>query len=361
MNPQLQSPALNLHGDVGRLAADLVNISSQSHHERTIADSVENALRACGHLTVSRIDNNVIATNHAGRGERVILAGHLDTVPVNNNLPAELRNGIIYGLGACDMKGGVAASLHVAATVTDPNRDVTYIFYEAEEVTSEFNGLAKIGSKEPDFLHADFAVLMEPSNANIEAGCQGTIRFEVTTMGERAHSARSWMGTNAIHGAGAILRILNEYQPLSPVIDGLQFREGLNAVGITGGVAGNVIPDQCVVTINYRYAPDKTPEMALAHVHELFAGYDINVTDHAGGALPGLDHTVAQEFLAATGATVSPKFGWTDVARFAQMKTPAVNYGPGDPSIAHSQGEHVHIEEIERVFRTLSDWLTRVR
>lgn len=351
------SAVLDLTAPIPDLVAALIDIPSESHHEHLLADAVESALRACSHLSVSRIGNSVIATNHASRAERVIIAGHLDTVPPNNNLPHTRTELAISGLGACDMKGGIAIALHVAHSVVEPRRDVTYIFYEAEEVASEFNGLRIIGERAPNFLDADFAILMEPSNANIEAGCQGTLRFEVVTTGERAHSARSWMGKNAIHQVREILQILEECEPEQPVIDGLTFREGLNAVGISGGVAGNVIPDSCTVTINYRFAPTKSEDQATKFVEQLFGEWQVTVIDSAPGALPGLDHPAAREFLSVTGARVEPKFGWTDVARFAQMKTPAVNYGPGNPSVAHSQAEYVLIEEVELVARTLTTWL----
>lgn len=356
MSPQPRP--LDLSADIADLTAQLIDIPSQSHHEHDLANQVESALKECSHLEVIRIDNNVIATNHRGRAERVILAGHLDTVPANGNLPHSRDGEVISGLGACDMKGGVAASLHVARNVVDPNRDVTFIFYEAEEVAAEFNGLKKIGERAPQYLDADFAVLMEPSNAQIEAGCQGTLRCEVIATGERAHSARSWMGVNAIHEASKIMEILDRFEPEQPVIDGLTFREGLNAVGISGGVAGNVIPDSCTVTVNYRFAPNKSEEQARALMQSLFGQWQIVVTDSAPGALPGLDHNAAQQFIKATGAGVAPKFGWTDVARFAQMKTPAVNYGPGNPSLAHTQGECVSISELRRVADTITSWLS---
>ncbi len=353
------STPLDLTKSLPDLVAALIDIPSESHNEKVLADAVESALRGCSHLSVSRIGNSVIARNHASRGERVIIAGHLDTVPANGNLPHKRNEQAISGLGACDMKGGIAVALHIAHSVAEPSRDVTYIFYEAEEVAAEFNGLRIIGEQAPHFLDADFAILMEPSNANIEAGCQGTLRFEVATKGKRAHSARGWMGKNAIHQARDILRILEDFQPEQPVIDGLTFREGLNAVGISGGVAGNVIPDSCVVTINYRFAPSKSEDQAKNFVGELFGEWQVTVIDSAPGALPGLDRPAAQEFLSVTGAKVEPKFGWTDVARFSQMKTPAVNYGPGDPSVAHSQAEQVLIEEVERVARTLTVWLSQ--
>ena len=255
------------------------------------------------------------------------------------------------------MKGGVAVMLKLAATVPAPNRDLTFLFYEAEEIESEFNGLHLLSQSDPDLLLADFAILMEPSDAVIEAGCQGTLRVDVTTRGERAHSARSWMGVNAIHQAGAILDRLNAYEARKPVIDGLEYHEGLNAVFINGGVAGNVLPDVCTVQVNHRFAPDRSEAEAAAYVREFFAGFEVELTDTAPGALPGLDRPAAKEFVEAVGGEVNPKFGWTDVARFSALGVPAVNFGPGDPMLAHKQEEFVPVEQVLRCESVLTTWL----
>jgi succinyl-diaminopimelate desuccinylase len=191
----------------------------------------------------------------------------------------------------------------------------------------------------------------------VEAGCQGTLRVDVTARGERAHSARWWMGSNAIHAAGEVLARLAGYQPRRPVIDGLEYHEGLNAVFIEGGVAGNVLPDTCRVSVNHRFAPDRSEAQAEAHVREVFAGFDVEVTDSAPGALPGLSVPAAAEFLHAVGGTANPKFGWTDVSRFSALGVPAVNYGPGDPLFAHKQDEFVPIAQIRSVERRLRTWL----
>ncbi len=349
---------LDLTADAVTLTRQLVDIESVSLDEREIADAVEQALRGQGHLEVTRIGHNVVARTDLGRPERVVIAGHLDTVPVNDNLPSRLEAGVLHGLGTCDMKGGDAVILRIAATVPEPNRDVTFILYEAEEIAAEHNGLGKLASSHPDLLAADFAILMEPSNAIVEAGCQGTLRVEVRTTGERAHSARAWRGVNAIHRAGEVLRRLEAYEPRRPVIDGLEYREGLNAVFVRGGVAGNVLPDECVVEVNYRFAPDRSEAEAEAFVRKFFAGYDVSVTDSAPGALPGLDRPAAKAFLEAVGGEANPKFGWTDVARFATLGIPAVNFGPGDPMLAHKQEEHVPVEHIERCEAQLVRWLT---
>ena len=348
---------LDLTADTITLLEQLVNIESVSKNERRIADAVEAALRPLAHLEVSRHGNTVVARTSLGLPERVVIAGHLDTVPLNDNLPA-LRDGdVLRGLGTCDMKGGVAVMLKLAATVPAPNRDLTFLFYEAEEIESEFNGLHLLSQSDPDLLQADFAILMEPSDAVIEAGCQGTLRVDVTVRGERAHSARSWKGVNAIHRAGAILDRLNAYEARKPVIDGLEYHEGLNAVFITGGVAGNVLPDVCTVQVNHRFAPDRSEAEAAAYVREFFAGFEVELTDTAPGALPGLDRPAAKEFVDAVGGEVNPKFGWTDVARFSALGVPAVNFGPGDPMLAHKQEEFVPVEQVLRCESVLTTWL----
>ena len=348
---------LDLSADLVSLTAALIDIPSESFDEQRIADAVERALSLQSHLGVTRVGNTIVARTNLGRAERIVIGGHLDTVPANSNLPHTVRDERLYGLGACDMLGGVAVSLHLAAALTEPVYDVTYLFYECEEVAGEFNGLAKLADSHPELLEGDFAILMEPSNARVEAGCQGSLRIEVTTTGERAHSARSWMGINAIHNSAEILERLARYQAREVEIDGLVYREGLNAVGIRGGVAGNVIPDECTVTINYRYAPSRSAEEAIAHVTEVFAGFDVVVDDNAPGALPGLSDPSVARFIEILGEAPHPKFGWTDVARFSSLGIPAINFGPGDPSLAHTKDEFVPIAELHRCEAALRSWL----
>lgn len=350
--------SLDLAADVVELTRQLVDFPSESLQEEALADAVEAALRGRDHLEITRTGNTVVARTTLGRAERVVIAGHLDTVPENGNLPSRLEDGVLHGLGSVDMKGGVAVGLKLAATLTASNRDVTYVFYDAEEIAAIHNGLGKLSESHPHLLDADFAILMEPSNALVEAGCQGTMRIEITTTGERAHTARAWMGVNAIHGAAEILDRLNAYEPRKPVIDGLEYHEGLNAVFISGGVAGNVLPDACTVTVNYRFAPDRSVEEAEAYLRTFFDGYAVTVTDASPGALPGLSLPAAKAFLEAVGGEPAPKFGWTDVSRFSALGVPAVNFGPGDPLLAHKAEEHVHIEEIVRCEQQLVAWLS---
>ena len=348
---------LDLSLDSASLTASLVDIRSVSGEEDTLASLIEAALADLPHLSVHRDGDAVIARTTLGRPQRVIVAGHIDTVPVAANLPSHREGNLLYGCGSCDMKSGVAVALRLAARLTQPSHDVTWVFYDCEEVEAERNGLLRLSRNCPQLLAGDLAVLMEPTDGVIEGGCQGTMRAEVVTHGKRAHSARAWMGQNAIHAAAGILELLRGYEPRKPDVDGLTYREGLNAVGIRGGVAGNVVPDECVVTVNFRFAPDRSAEQAAAHVREVFAGYDVAITDSAPGARPGLGHPAAASLLAAVGGVPRAKLGWTDVARFAALGLPAVNYGPGDPELAHSPDEHVDVAQIAECEAKMEAWL----
>jgi succinyl-diaminopimelate desuccinylase len=339
------------------LTRALVDVESVSGNEKEIADLVEEVLRAEPYLSVQRYRNTLMARTEVGRAQRVVLAGHLDTVPLAGNFPSTVDGDIIYGCGTSDMKSGVALALHLAVTQPRPRYDVTYFCYEAEEVESDRNGLYLVAQAHPEWLAADFAVLLEPTYGLVEAGCQGTMRAVVRVPGRRAHSARSWRGVNAIHDAAEPLTRLRAYQARSVTIDGCTYREGLNAVRVQGGIAGNVIPDSCEIEVNYRFAPDRSPEQAEAHIREVFDGYQVDVVDSAPGALPGLTAAPAQEFVAAIGTPPAAKLGWTDVARFAGLGVPALNFGPGDPNLAHSREERVEIGKIRDCAEVLRRWL----
>ncbi|MGV1087511.1 MAG: succinyl-diaminopimelate desuccinylase [Mycobacterium sp.] len=351
---------LDLRADPIELTAALIDIPSVSRDEQRIADEVEAALRAQTSFEVVRHGDAVLARTNLGRPARVILAGHLDTVPIAENVPSHRDADHIYGCGASDMKSGDAVFLHLAATVADPVHDVTLIFYDCEEIEASANGLGRIERELPDWLRADVAILGEPSGGYIEAGCQGTLRAVISAVGTRAHSARSWLGDNAIHKLGAVLDRLSGYQGRVVDIDGCIYREGLSAVRVDGGVAGNVIPDAASVTVNFRFAPDRSAEAALAHVREVFDGLDVQLeqTDVAAGALPGLQHPAAAALVSAADGLVRAKYGWTDVARFAALGIPAVNYGPGDPNLAHRRDERVAVAQISAVTATLRAYLT---
>ncbi len=358
--PLAWSVVLDLRADPADLTAALVDIPSVSRDERRIADEVERALREQTGYQVIRHGDAVLARTDFGLPSRVVLAGHLDTVPIADNVPARRDADHIYGCGTADMKSGDAVFLHLAATIAEPAHDVTLILYDCEEIEASANGLGRIQHELPEWLRADVAILGEPSGGYIEAGCQGSLRAVISAAGTRAHSARSWLGDNAIHKLATVLDRLAGYQGRVVDIDGCTYREGLSAVRVEGGVAGNVIPDDASVTVNFRFAPDRTAEMALVHVREVFADLDVDLeqTDVAAGALPGLHHPAAAALVEAAGGLVRAKFGWTDVARFAALGIPAVNYGPGDPNLAHRRDERVSIAQISAVTATLRRYLT---
>jgi succinyl-diaminopimelate desuccinylase len=353
---------LDLCGDPIALTAALVDIASESRHETRIADEVENALRGqTSGFEIIRSGNAVLARTDRGLPTRVLLAGHLDTVPAADNVPSRRDGEILHGCGTVDMKSGDAVFLHLAASLDNPAHDLTLVFYDCEEIESAANGLGRIERELPDWLRADVAVLGEPTDGFIEAGCQGTLRVVISAAGTRAHSARSWLGDNAIHKLGEVLARLATYRARSVDIDGCGYREGLSAVRIDGGVAGNVIPDAASLTVNFRFAPDRTPEQALTHVQEVFDGLDVHIeqTDSAAGALPGLSQPAAAALVAAAGGQVRAKYGWTDVSRFAALGIPAVNYGPGDPNLAHRRDERVHVGQITDAVDMLRGYLSR--
>ncbi|MDN4614813.1 succinyl-diaminopimelate desuccinylase [Leifsonia sp. F6_8S_P_1B] len=347
------------------LTRQLCDIESVSGNERPLADAIVEALEGLGHLEIIRDGDTIVARTNLGRERRALIAGHIDTVPLNDNLPTryETDGGVRYlwGRGTVDMKAGVAVQLKLAAELTNPAIDVTWMWYDHEEVNAELNGLNRLARNRPDLFTGDFAILGEPSNGVVEGGCNGNLRVEVRAYGKRAHSARGWVGENAIHKVARILDTLAAYQAREVEVDGLVYKEGLNAVGISGGVAGNIIPDEAMVHINYRFAPSRSSEEAIEHMRELFGDYEITVVDRADGARPGLDAPLAQEFVAAVGGVAKPKYGWTDVARFSALGIPAVNYGPGDPLKAHADDERVDVEQIVAVEAGLRAWLTGSR
>lgn len=355
---------LNLREDVAKLTERIMNIESVSGNEKALADQVYETLRGLSHLEVHRDGDSIVARTNLGRAQRVVLAGHLDTVPLphvagaRGTVPATVTDGVLYGRGATDMKGGVAVQLALAAELTGPRFDVTYIFYDHEEVAAEKSGLGRLARNSPQLLQADFAILLEPTNGTVEGGCNGTSRFLVRTTGTAAHSARAWMGENAIHKAAPILVRLASYEPATVDVEGLAYRESMNAVRISGGVAGNVIPDYCEVEVNYRFAPDKNLSDAETAVRALFEGFDVERTDGAEGARPGLDQPIAASLVQILGQEPKPKYGWTDVSRFSALGISAVNFGPGDALLAHTDDEHVSQQAIRDCLNTLRLWLT---
>ena len=355
-------PSLNLNTDAVELTAAICDIESVSGNEKALADAIHEALKVYPHLSIDRDGDAIVARTNLHRAERVVIAGHIDTVPVANNLPTRRFDidGVdsLWGRGTVDMKAGVAVQLKLAAELTEPNADITWIFYDHEEVDASLSGLGRLARNHPELLVGKFAVLCEPSSAMIEGGCNGTMRIEVVTRGVKAHSARPWMGKNAIHGAADVLNRLSNYEPAELEVDGLVYREALNAVLIRGGIATNVVPDETVVTVNFRFAPSRSVAEAEAHLRQVFDGHEVRLVDSAAGARPGLDLPEAKAFVAATGLAVRPKYGWTDVARFSALGVPAVNFGPADPSLAHTPHEYVPVAQLRSVLASMQAWLS---
>jgi len=344
--------------DLLSLTAALVDIPSVSHDERAVTDYLEALLAPVPWLEVTRVGENLVARTSLGRDRRLVLAGHTDTVPANGNERSRIEGDVLWGIGSADMKSGVAVLLELARTVSEPAVDTTYVFYECEEIDSRYNGVERLFRERPDLVAGDAALLAEPTSAAVEAGCQGTMRVVVSMTGERAHSARPWLGRNAIHRLAPVLTSVAAYEERRVELDGCQFREALQAVRVDGGVASNVVPDRASVTLNHRFAPDRTPADAEAHVRQVVGPADaFEVVDMAPAAAPALGHPLLQALLAATGQRPRAKLGWTDVARFAARGIPATNFGPGDPSVAHSAGERVSRSDVEMVYRVLRSLL----
>lgn len=363
MNSSAITAALD-PSDPIQLTRQLCNIESVSGNELRIADAIEELLRGAPHLDIVRDGDTIIARTEFGRDKRVIIAGHIDTVPINENLPVRdlidaSGEAVIWGRGTVDMKAGAAVQLTLAYELTEAEVDVTWVWYDHEEVASELNGLGRAMRHHPQLFDADFAILCEPTSGLIEGGCNGTLRAKVTLHGKRAHSARSWMGVNAIHRSTAILQKLAAYEARTVLVDGLEYREGLNAVRISGGVAGNVIPDHCEIDVNYRFAPSTSGKEAEQFVRDFFSEADeVEIVDLAEGARPGLDADFAQGFVRAVGTSPRAKVGWTDVSRFSALGIPAVNFGPGDPSLAHADDERVPVAQITQHAESLRAWLS---
>ncbi len=349
-------------GDLLALTAALVDVASVSFEEGPITDELETELRSLDHLRVDRVGDNLVARTDLGRERRIALAGHTDTVPANGNARSRVEGDVVWGLGASDMKSGVAVLVELARTVRTPVVDVTYVLYAREEVDNEHNGLAELAETRPDLLEVDAAVLAEPTGGAMEVGCQGTLRMLVTMAGERAHSARAWMGRNAIHRLAGLLDVLVGYEPRRPLVGGVEYREGLQAVAIEGGTAGNVVPDKATVALNHRFAPDRSPAEAEAHIRDVLIsvlgpGDTVELVDMAPPAPPGLEDALLMALAARSRVPVRAKLGWTDVAFFAARGIPASNFGPGDPLLAHSRDEHVHRGAIESTYAALEDLL----
>ena len=357
------SDAVRLRQRLLARTAEFVDVPSESFAELPMVQRLEQLLEPCSHLTLDRVGDNLVARTTLGRSQRLVLAGHTDTVPVNNNGKARIDGDVVWGLGSADMKAGLAVMTELARDLERPALDVTYVFYAREEVASKHSGLEEIFVARPELLAGDAAVLGEPTSGRIEAGCQGTLRVKVTLRGVRAHTARPWMGRNAIHRLSGVLARLASFEPRAPVVAGLQFREAMQAVAVAGGTAGNVVPDEASVVINHRFAPDRDIDAALAEVHrvihdQLDEGDEMELVEYSPAGAPAMDHPLLAALRQRSGAEVEAKLGWTDVARFSARGVPAVNFGPGDALLAHRADERVDAASLQAVYEAMADLLT---
>jgi succinyl-diaminopimelate desuccinylase len=349
--------------DLLALTEELCAIPSVSGSERALADDVEARLHAVGGpLRVDRIGENVVARTDLGRERRIVLGGHLDTVPPNGNATPRRDGDVLHGLGTADMKGGLAVLLALAQSIAAraPRFDVTLVWYEGEEVADEHNGLRRLFEEAPQLVGGDLAILLEPTGGWVEAGCQGTIHVRATFDGVRAHSARPWTGTNAIHRAAALLDRCAHFEAATVAVDDLEYREALQVVRVEGGIANNVVPDRCTVVVNRRYAPSRSLDDAVAEVVGLCddAGADhVEVLNASPAAPPNLVNPLVAELIGVYDLAVRPKLGWTDVARFAAHGIPACNFGPGDPELAHTADERVDRTTLDACLALLEAFL----
>lgn len=343
------------------LAAALCAVPSVSGDELMLADAVTNRLRnRAVNLSIRRVANNVVARTELGLPRRIVLGGHLDTVPANGNAEPRLDGDVLHGLGSADMKGGLAVLLSLAelASIRGATHDLTFVWYEGEEVADEHNGLRHLFEVAPELLAGDLAILLEPTSGWVEAGCQGTLHARATVRGRRAHSARPWMGRNAIHAASALLTRVAAFDAATVSVDGLDYREALQVVRVEGGIANNVVPDECRFTVNRRFAPNRSVDDVAAEVRALLADADeVEILSASPAAPPNLHNPLVAEFVGTLDLAVRPKLGWTDVARFASRGIPALNFGPGDPAVAHTAEEHVTRGDVEGCLRVLAHFV----
>ena len=338
---------------LARTTLALVDIPSESRREQAIAEYVADAMPW---QPTWRDGETLWYGPRPRNGPLVVLAGHLDTVPAQGNIPGRIVGGAVHGLGASDMKGGIAVMIELARLVADtfsaPVR-FGFLFFPREEV-----GMAE--SPLPAFFDtgalddAALVVVLEPTDNEIHAGCLGNVVARLEFAGESAHSARPWTGVNAIALAVEALAPIARLEPVDVESGGLVFREVVSVTRIEGGVAHNVVPAHAVATLNYRFAPGRTEDEAHARLRELVGDSGTLVIETSAPAAPV---PAANDLLArlreTTDLPLLPKQAWTPVAQFAERGLDAVNFGPGAPAFAHRQDERVEIAALVRSFETL--------
>ncbi|HVR33556.1 MAG TPA: succinyl-diaminopimelate desuccinylase [Acidimicrobiia bacterium] len=338
-------------------AAWLVDIPSVTGDETAIVEAVAGRLEG---MDEHRIGRSLVVGRPTG-GPMILLVGHLDTVPYQGQGPATIVDGKLHGLGAADMKGGLAVIIHLLEdrdVVAGPY-SVVGIFYDGEEGPADGNGLGPLLDGTGWLTDAEFAVVLEPSDGQIQVGCNGSINAAVTFSGRSSHSARPWWGENAVTKAGEWLAEMHLREPEPHFIDGLEYREVMSVTMAAGGIARNVIPDRFELNLNYRFSPDRSVDDAIAVVHQAATGADsVDIVDVAPAGPVSVSHPFVGRLAAAAGAELAAKQGWTDVARLGEYGIPAVNFGPGQASEAHQRDEYVAMSQIEETFTALRRALT---
>ncbi|MEN3282295.1 MAG: succinyl-diaminopimelate desuccinylase [Solirubrobacteraceae bacterium] len=344
-----------------RLAAralELVDIPSESRDEARLAAHALGVLRDGG-VDVREAGDSCVLAGATAHGERplVLLAGHLDTVPAQGNLPGRRDGEAVHGLGAADMKGAVAVMLELALSGVGGDGftvDLGYVLFPREELPFGESALTALLEREPGLREAELVVVMEPTANAIHAGCLGNINATWTFHGRAGHSARPWLADNAIHRAAKGILAVAELEPIPHDFGGLRFTEVVSVTRIAGGIASNVIPGEAVATVNYRYAPGRSAADAEAWLHELCDPYGTLVIEgNAPSAPVAVGNPLAQRLIATGDLAVEAKQAWTPVAEFAAAGVDAVNLGPGDPAQAHAREEHVRVEALVRCYETI--------
>ena len=338
----------------------LVNIESVSRHEAAITDWIAHEAAAAGMVIHGRADDWVFFGPRRSGRPLVVLAGHSDTVPAQGNLPGHADAGWVHGLGAADMKAGLAVQLELVRGLggLELTRDVGVLVFGHEELALNESLLPAVFTRCPLLREAELVVMMEPTANQLHAGCLGNIAARVEFHGVAAHSARPWLGRNAIHDAVRGLSRLIEAPIHDVELDGLVFREVVSVTTIEGGVANNVVPDRVSCGVNFRYAASRSPEQAEARLREL-AGpeVDLTVLGNAPGAPVALGNRHIRSLRSAGDLELAPKQAWTPVAEFAMAGLDAINFGPGDPEFAHRRDERASVEAMSRSLDVLLRWL----
>ena len=335
--------------------AELIDIPSVTGDEQAICDHVSERLSTnAPHLTLQRVNHSLLASS-AGDGPLVLLAGHLDTVPPQGQPPARIDGGRMHGLGASDMKGGVAVMLHLMEE-TDPAWPyrLAAVFYEAEEGKFANNGLEPVLNRFTWLSEAMFGVLLEPSDGEIQAGCNGVMNAKVVFIGKSSHSARPWWGENAISKAGAWLSKMHTRRPDPVNLDGLVFKEVMSVTLARGGLAANIIPPRFEMNLNYRFGPHRTTAEAEEEVRRVCREADqVEIVDSAPSGRVVTDHPLVTELAEAAGVGIGSKQGWTDVARLTARGIPSINFGPGETSQAHTADESMPLDHLALVYDSM--------